>query len=104
MNKRRPLIFFAVIAGLFVVINLVTKQVRLNSAAISYHQSPRVVAAGTFRTEDGNDLSLQAFKGNVVVLNFWETWCKPCREEMDDLNALQKKVKGRGIIVLPVSI
>jgi len=43
-------------------------------------------------------------RGKVVVLNFWATWCVPCREEFPDLVRLEKAYRGRGVAVLGVSI
>jgi thiol-disulfide isomerase/thioredoxin len=48
---------------------------------------------------DGKDLSLQAYKGKVVLLNFWATWCGPCRAEIPGLVDLQNKYKDRLQIV-----
>ena len=44
---------------------------------------------------DGKDLSLQAFKGKVILLNFWATWCGPCRAEIPGLIELQNKYKDQ---------
>jgi thiol-disulfide isomerase/thioredoxin len=44
---------------------------------------------------DGKDLSLQAYKGKVILLNFWATWCGPCRAEIPSLIELQSKYKDR---------
>jgi thiol-disulfide isomerase/thioredoxin len=43
---------------------------------------------------NGNDVSLAGQKGKVLFINFWATWCPPCRAEMPSINALHEKVKG----------
>jgi cytochrome c biogenesis protein CcmG/thiol:disulfide interchange protein DsbE len=53
-------------------------------------------------TVDGSKISLQDFRGKVVVLNFWATWCAPCREEMPALEARYEKYKDRGLVVLAI--
>jgi thiol-disulfide isomerase/thioredoxin len=57
--------------------------------------------APDFQAKDleGKDISLQAYKGKVVLLNFWATWCGPCRAELPGLIALQDKYKDRLQIV-----
>ena len=49
-------------------------------------------------------VALHDFKGNVVVLNFWATWCAPCVEEMPSLIQMSQRVKPNGVTVLGVSI
>ena len=53
---------------------------------------------------EGKWVRLSDFKGKVVVLNFWATWCWPCREEIPDLVSLQKEYAARGLVVLGVSM
>ncbi len=53
---------------------------------------------------DGKTVTLADLKGKVVVLNFWATWCPPCREEIPALIALHEKNKARGLVVLGVSM
>ena len=49
-------------------------------------------------------VALHDFRGKVVVLNFWATWCPPCVEELPSLVELQAKLKNRGIQVVAVSV
>ena len=52
----------------------------------------------------GNNIRLDELKGNVVMLNFWATWCGPCRQEMPVLDDLYKKYKRAGFTILAVNV
>jgi len=52
----------------------------------------------------GRDVDLSSFKGEVVLVNFWATWCEPCRQEMPSLQRLEKKLAGRHFRVVGVNI
>ncbi len=51
----------------------------------------------------GKSWHLQDLRGKVVLVNFWATWCPPCRKEMPDLDALYNKYKDQGFVVLAIS-
>ena len=53
---------------------------------------------------DGTTQTLSALKGNVVFLNFWATWCPPCRSEMPSMESLYQRLKDRGLVMLGVNI
>lgn len=53
---------------------------------------------------DGGSFDLAAHRGKVVLVNFWATWCEPCRDEMPALGRLQKKLGGKGFVVLAVNV
>lgn len=57
-----------------------------------------------FETLDGQPTSFEAFKGKVVVLNLWATWCAPCRLEMPSLDRLQARFTHQPVIVLALSV
>ena len=68
-------------------------------------------AAGTGPAPDfslpgrgGSSLSLSQFRGQVVMLNFWATWCGPCRQEMPLLEAMYRKYKGMGFTLIGVNV
>jgi peroxiredoxin len=60
-------------------------------------------AAFTLTSMDGKTYSLDALRGKVVLLNFWATWCPPCRKEMPDMEVLYRRFKEKGLVVLAVS-
>lgn len=68
------------------------------------HAVPKPVAAIKFEDAGGQSRSLDDFKGKVVVLNIWATWCVPCRREMPTLDRLQAALGGPDFEVVPVSI
>jgi thiol-disulfide isomerase/thioredoxin len=53
---------------------------------------------------DGTPVKLSAFKGQVVVIDFWATWCPPCREELPHIQALDGDYSGKGVRVLAVNV
>lgn len=59
--------------------------------------APGVLYAATFADPTGAVQSLAKFQGKILVLNFWATWCAPCREEMPAFSRLQSRWQGRDV-------
>ena len=55
-------------------------------------------------TDDGKAIRLDSFRGKLLVLNFWATWCAGCIEEMPSLDAFQRQFADKGLVVLTVSV
>ena len=58
----------------------------------------------TVKDINGKNVRLSQYQGKVVLVNFWATWCKPCRIEIPTLNTLYRDYKDRGFVVLGVSV
>jgi len=96
----RLLILLAGVLILGVVFGIVWMQSAKYEPLVVGKQAP------DFALSDLNDkpYRLSDFRGKVVFLNFWATWCKPCREEMPSMEVLYKNFEKDGLVVLAVSI
>jgi len=67
------------------------------------HDSPRAVSQATFTDAGGRQVTLADWRGKVVIVNFWATWCPPCRKEMPSLDALRGEFGGPRFDVVAVA-
>ena len=58
----------------------------------------------TLKAANGDNMRLSEYRGHVVMLNFWATWCGPCRQEMPHLNELYEAYENLGFVVLGVNL
>jgi peroxiredoxin len=73
-------------------------------AALATVQPAAAAPDFTLRSLDGPNLRLSEQRGRVVLVNFWATWCGPCRQEMPHLNQLYDKYRDSGFVLLGVNI
>jgi thiol-disulfide isomerase/thioredoxin len=65
---------------------------------------PKAAPDFTLPTTDGQQVSLQQYRGKVVFLNFWATWCIPCREEMPALERLHQRYQAEDLAILSIDL
>ena len=70
---------------------------------LNFHSTPKPVSQAAFIREDGGDGRLSDYEGRFVLLNFWATWCAPCRKEMPMLAALQSEYGGERFEVVTLA-
>jgi len=74
------------------------------AASAAHAQEGSPAPAFSVRDLDGRNIRMQDLKGRPVVLDFWATWCAPCRASMPDLNTLQTRYAGQGLMVIGLSL
>lgn len=84
----------------FVIIALLLLNVGCQSKVDALQDAPDF----SLKDVNGKDVTLSQFKGRIVVLDFWATWCPPCRMSIPELVGLQKEFRGRGLVVIGVSL
>ena len=60
--------------------------------------------SSTFEDEKDNQLTLENFKGNLLLVNLWATWSEPCKDEMPSLDLLQNHFSKDNFLVLPINL
>jgi thiol-disulfide isomerase/thioredoxin len=73
-------------------------------AAVTVAKSPKTPPEISFQGADGRSMSLADFKGKIVLVNLWATWCVPCREEMPALDKLQAELGGPNFQVAAINV
>jgi len=102
---ERLLLLLSVLASLFLLYRFSFSQedLFLRMRVLRYKEP---LPARNFEVVDleGNSIHLSQFRGKVILLNFWATWCGPCKKEMVPMEALYQQCKDSGFIVLAVSL
>ena len=74
------------------------------AVAVAHDRSQSAASNFALQTPDRRTLALFSFRGRVVFLNFWATWCPPCRLEMPGMEQLPRELKEQGLVVLAVNL
>ncbi len=109
MKKSLKIIVFLSLALLFVAYGMSQRSNELKAqesqTMTSTENTSSAKAPGfTLKDQDGNDVSLSDFEGKVIILDFWATWCPPCRAEIPGFIELQNEYGSKGLQVIGVSV
>ena len=88
--------------SIFSSISQTNEDVPLNNIAIN--EIPKPISPLIFEDFSGNEINLKDYQGKLVIINFWATWCTPCKKEMPSLDALYLDNKLKNLIIFPVNM
>jgi thiol-disulfide isomerase/thioredoxin len=106
-NQLKMPLFFLVLTmtfGYAIFYFFLNPQTQIVSKSPTSSSSTHALFTANFPDENGKPQSLKQYEGKVVVLNFWASWCEPCREEMPELSELHNSYKDKNVVVLGVAI
>jgi peroxiredoxin len=105
-DKRKLNLILLALIGALSLLSLYLIFFGGNRSGLREEPKPKVVAAQDFGLPSlrGDYVRLSDYRGKVVFLNIWATWCPPCRDEMPSMESLYQRLKGRKFELLSVSI
>jgi thiol-disulfide isomerase/thioredoxin len=93
----------SMLAGL-IMFGLFIGQARAEASPFVMRSEPMTIPELSFTDANGKTRSLSEFKGKVLILNIWATWCGPCRKEMPTFDRLQVALGGPDFEIVPLSV
>lgn len=109
MSKSKQIILYFIVAvvalgsGSFIR-SLISDAYQTELTSDESQQGAQAILATQLPDLDGNDQAVSQWLGKVIVVNFWATWCTPCREEIPEFIEAQKKYGGQGLMFVGIAI
>ena len=114
MSKKKYYLVVAICAVFIVIGFLDLINIKTNKKSVATEESEVTMqerdeskeSAFSFTLKDlsGNEVSLKDYRGKNIILNFWASWCEPCKEEMQDLERFKNDIKNDDIEILCINV
>ena len=102
IHKKSKLLFFLFCFSIFSSIAQTNEDIPLNNLVIN--EVPKPISPLLFEDFLGNEIALKKYTGNLVIINFWATWCAPCKKEMPSLDLLSQNKKFKNLQIFAVNM
>ena len=101
-QKFTKFLIFFFCFSIFSTIAQTNEDVPLNNIAIS--ENPKMISSIVFEDFSGKEVDLKNYRGQLIILNFWATWCTPCKKEMPSLDGLYQDNNFKNLKVFAVNM
>ena len=101
-QKIIKILFFFFCFSIFSSISQTNEDVPLNNIAIN--EIPKPISPLFFEDFSGKKINLKDYKGKLIIINFWTTWCAPCKKEMPSLDVLYQNTRFKNIQIFAVNM
>ena len=101
-QKIAKFLFFFLCFSIFSSISQTNENVPLNNMVIN--EIPKPISSLIFEDFSGNEINLNQYNGKLVIINFWATWCAPCKKEMPSLDKLYQANNFKNLQVFAVNM
>lgn len=101
MQSKYRLLIAAILA--LITSLYLAKQFVIIAPSSSQPSQAQVLLDARFNALNGSEVSLKTWQNKIIVLNFWATWCPPCREEMPELSKMQDQYKDQNLVIVGLS-
>jgi thiol-disulfide isomerase/thioredoxin len=101
-TKKITFLFYFFCFNIFLSISQSNEVVPLNNIALN--ENPIPISSAIFEDFSGKEVDLNDFHGKLVIINFWATWCAPCKEEMPSLDNLYQNNKFKNLEIFAVNM
>ncbi len=103
INQKISKLFFLIFCfSIFSSISQTNEDVPLNNIAIN--ETPKPISSLVFEDFSGGKININEYRGKLVVVNFWATWCKPCKKEMPSLDDLYQDNNFKNLKIFAVNM
>ena len=101
-QKIAKFLIFLFCFSIFSSISQTNEDIPLNNIVIN--ETPKPILSVIFEDFSGNEIYLKNYLGKLIIINFWATWCAPCREEMPSLDSLYQDNNFKNLQVFAVNM